>query len=125
MKRKAPPSAFKPGQSGNPGGRKKLPEDIKAARAMATEDMLRTVIEVRSMSPVDLKKIDMNIVPFGKRAIMNAYVKMDYRGIKDYEDRLFGKAQEYVELTGNNGEPLKVMFDIQYVKSESADSRST
>lgn len=80
------------------GGRKSLPDDIKAARAMAYEDMCKTVIEVRSLTPEAVKELDMDKEPLGKRAILNAYVKLDYRGIKDYEDRLFGKATDNIDL---------------------------
>ena len=81
------------------GGRKALPADIKAARNLSYEDMCRTVIEVREMTPETVKKENMEKVPLGKRAIMNAYAKLDYRGIKDYEDRLWGKSKESVELS--------------------------
>lgn len=89
---------FEPGNKG--GGRKPLPKDILAARAMATEEMLRTVIEVRRMTTGDVKKLDLDKVPLGKRAIISAYAKNDYKGIKDYEDRLFGKAHETLSLDG-------------------------
>lgn len=82
------------------GGRKPLPEDIRAARAMATEEMLRTVIEVRLLTIGEVKKLDLDKVSLGKRAIISAYVKNDYKGIKVYEDRLFGKAQESIKLDG-------------------------
>jgi hypothetical protein len=85
---------FKKGE----GGRKPLPEDIKIARSLSYEDMCRTVIEVRSLTPENIKALDMDKEPLGKRAILNAYVKLDYRGIKDYEDRLWGKAKETVDL---------------------------
>ena len=81
------------------GGRKALPADIKAARNLSYEDMCRTVIEVRNMTPETVKKEDMEKVPLGERAIINAYAKLDYRGIKDYEDRLWGKARESMELS--------------------------
>ena len=79
-------------------GRKKLPEDIRAARNLSYEQMCRTVIEVRSLTPGDAKKLDLEKEPLGKRAILNAYVKLDYRGIKNYEDRLWGKATETYKM---------------------------
>lgn len=107
--RKAPSTAFKKGKSGNPSGRKPLPEDIRAARSMATEEMLRTVIEVRSMTVSEVKKLDLEALPLGKRAIISAYTKNDYKGIRDYEDRLFGKAHETVALTGKDGDPIEII----------------
>jgi hypothetical protein len=54
--KKAPPTAFKPGQSGNPSGRPKLPEDVKHVRELAREytqeavDALVTVLRGESSS---------------------------------------------------------------------------
>ena len=92
---------FKKGESGNPGGRKKLPEDIKAARHMAYEDMLRTVIDVRLMTVKDAKKINPESLPLGKRAILSAYIKVNHKAITEYENRLFGRAPETIQITDN------------------------
>ena len=80
------------------GGRKPLPDDIKEARTLSYNEMCRTVIEVRGLTPEKVKKLDIEKETLGKRAIMNAFVKLDYRGIKDYEDRLWGKAKENIDL---------------------------
>ena len=85
---------FKKGE----GGRKPLPADIKAARNLSYEEMCRSVIEVRNLTPEQVKKIDLDKETLGKRAILNAFVKLDYKGIKEYEDRLWGKAKETVDL---------------------------
>jgi len=95
---------FKKGE----GGRKPDPPDIKAAKNMSYEEMCRTVIDVRNMTPAEIKKINLEIIPLGKRAIMNAYVKLDYRGIESYENRLWGRATETIDanVTGN----MKIML---------------
>lgn len=46
MSRKAPSTAFKPGQSGNPAGRKPLPADIKALAAKYAPDAFRAIVEI-------------------------------------------------------------------------------
>ena len=84
------------------GGRKPLPEDIKIARNMSYEEMCRTVIQVRQIV-LSGNKIKIDDMPLGKRAIFNAYQKLDYRGIKDYEDRLWGKAKENIDLQTPEG----------------------
>ena len=94
------------------GGRPQLSEDIKASKKMSFEDMCRTVIEVRAMTAEDIEQMDVRKIPLGKRAIMNAFAKLDYRGIKDYEDRLWGKAKENIDLNPE-GNGLKITVDYK------------
>lgn len=91
-------TSFKKGHKGVSPGRPKLPEDIKAARKMSYEEMCMTVISVRLSTPEELRKEDLEKMPLGRRAIVNAYIKMDYRGIRDYEDRIWGKAKESMDV---------------------------
>lgn len=109
---------FEKGKSGNPSGRPKLPEDIKAARVMAYEDMIRAVIGIRAMKPDEVKTVvEEGTCNMGERAIIKAYVENDTRAIQGYEDRLFGKAKETIELTGADGgdlfNPLRTKTDAE------------
>jgi hypothetical protein len=82
--RKVPRTAFKPGQSGNPGGRPKLPEDIRHVRELArqyTADAVQTLIGVMERSSSDSARV----------AAANALL-----------DRGWGKAAQPV--TGEEGE---------------------
>jgi hypothetical protein len=45
-KREAPKTAFQPGQSGNPGGRPKIPAEVKELAKAHTEEAIRTLAEV-------------------------------------------------------------------------------
>jgi hypothetical protein len=104
-------TSFKKGQGGNPKGRKPLPADIRVARSLSYEEMCRTVIDVRNLTPEDIKKSDMEKMTVGKRAILNAYVKLDYAGIKIYEDRLWGKAKETIDLGNTADGEFKIVFE--------------
>lgn len=98
MSNKNPTYKFQKGHKPVSPGRPKLPADIREARNVSYEEMCRTVIEVRNMTPAELKQVDLENIPFGKRAIINAYAKFDYHGIQQFENRLWGKAQETVNM---------------------------
>ncbi len=100
--------AFKEGESGNPGGRPKLPDDIKEARQMSLEEFLRYVISVMKLTPSEVKEINMDDMPLGKRAILNAFAKNDYKAMKDFQDRLWGKAKESIDLSHTMETPVKI-----------------
>jgi hypothetical protein len=95
-KRKAPATAFKPGKSGNPGGRPKLPEDIKNVREMArqyTSDAVEALVKVMRTSNSDAARV----------AAVNALL-----------DRGWGKAAQ--PLTGEGGEgPVQTINRIELV----------
>ena len=44
--RPAPRTAFKPGQSGNPGGRPKIPEDVREATRTACPAAIKLLVKV-------------------------------------------------------------------------------
>lgn len=107
IKKKGKPRGrgFQKGVATNPKGRPPLPPDLRAARAMETEKMLRAVIKVRNSTADDIKKIDLNQCILGEVAIMRAYLSNDPKQIKDYEDRLFGKAPETFDITSRFDKP--------------------
>ena len=90
------------------GGRPKLPDDIRAARNLSYEDMCRMVIEVRGMSPKDAEK-KLKQCELGMRAIITAYLNLDYRAIKEYEDRLFGKAKDIIDI--DTPKDIKIIYE--------------
>lgn len=106
-------TSFKKGQIANPKGRKPLPADVRASRNMSHEELCRTVIEVRNMTYREALTIDKDLISLAKRAILNAYVKLDYRGIKEYEDRLWGKAQEKMMIGMNSEAPVDIEVIIK------------
>ncbi len=113
--------AFKEGESGNPGGRPKLPDDIKEARQMSLEEFLRYIISVMKLTPSEVKEINMDDMPLGKRAILNAFAKNDYKAMKDFQDRLWGKAKESIDLT-HSGELNPVNITVKGVATIDNDN---
>jgi len=80
------------------GGRKKLPADIMQARNMAYAEFCKTLVEIRALTAKQIKALDLDDISIGKRAMINAYASFNFQGIKIFEDRLWGKAAESVDL---------------------------
>lgn len=85
-KRAAPKSAFKPGKSGNPGGRPKLPEDVKHVRELARQYTAQAVAALVEVLGSDSAA--------GKVAAANALL-----------DRGWGKSEQ--PITGPEGGPMQ------------------
>ena len=83
-------AGFKPGKSGNPGGRPKVPEDVRTALVAACPDAVKLLVDT-----VNNKKAK----PALRVACANAVI-----------DRVYGKSKQIVEF--DNGQ-LNVV--IEYV----------
>lgn len=109
--KRGPDGKFLPGNKS--GGRPELPEDIREMRAMEFVKFIKDVIEVRKITVKQMKdkrRINVDNMPLGKRAIVNAYASNNHKAIKNIEDRLFGMAQQFIDL--NLGEDAQVNFII-------------
>jgi len=91
-----PDGTFKKGVGG--GGRPALPDEIKEARRLALEDMLRAVAWARALTTAEAKALDPEALTLGERVILKGYIGSDVNVIKMYEDRLFGKAKETIDI---------------------------
>ena len=97
---------FKPGQSGNPGGRPKLPEDIKEARKLNKVEFERILNKYIHMTGPEIKAVmkdpgtpalDMMILRLIRSAArIGSLATLDF-----VLDRLIGKVAEPVELSGS------------------------
>jgi len=112
---------FEKGKSGNPAGRKKLPPEVREARQTSFNEMCLNVNEIRNMTVEEAKEIDQKKITLGKRAVLNAYVKFDYKAIQSYEDRLWGKAQEKVDIN-HSGSAITFNIVERKRKQESEES---
>ena len=104
------------------GGRKPLPDDLKEAKRMDYEKLLRTIISVRGLTKAEATLLDPAELTLGEQAILKAYQKLDYNNIKVYEDRLFGRAKESVEITGDSSNPLAFKIEVVPIKSKDEDT---
>jgi hypothetical protein len=75
--KKALAAPWKPGQSGNPGGRPKLPEEFKAKGPEALKEILRIATEGEG--------------------------KLQLQALIYVADRIYGKAVQGVEVEGGEG----------------------
>jgi hypothetical protein len=96
---------FKPGQSGNPGGRVKLPDDIKEARKLNVVEFERAMNKCLYLTPANLELLlSAEETPVIEHLI-GAVIK---RGIKDGShahldfvlNRLVGKVKDQLEVDG-------------------------
>lgn len=87
--KRAPPEGrrFKPGQSGNPKGRPKIPETTKEAFREASPEALETLRSVCRSGKSETARVAAAI---------------------HILDRALGKVNQGVELTGKDGAPVKV-----------------
>ena len=92
--------SFKPGQSGCPGGRKKLTPDgaarLNAARALAAENVEEAI---RVIVGIMLNKAE------------ESRVRLD--AARTIADRALGKASQAVELTGSGGGPVETAVTVK------------
>lgn len=79
--------AFKPGESGNPGGRPKKDTTIVDLCRAAAPEAIAEIIRLSKHSSDE---------------------KIKVQACREILDRGYGKAAQAVELSGSDGEPLKI-----------------
>lgn len=92
-KRAAPPTAFKPGQSGNPSGRPKLPEEFKELAKTNSVTALQKVIDILNNPESD-----------NKDRLKAAEIIMD---------RAWGKANQPIDGQINGGLTIKIDGNVK------------
>lgn len=119
-KRRANITSFKPGQSGNPNGRPKTPEDIKEARKLNRFDFERIVNELWWMPPEELLAVlkDENtpaIKIMVARIIVEASKEGDPKRAEFLLQRTIGTVKVHVSMDGGEnakGEAQPIKFEL-------------
>lgn len=110
---------FTKGKSGNPSGRPKLPEDILKSISSGREDICRALFEIENLTISEVKSLKQDELSLLKRVILKAFIDNDHAAIKIYQDRVYGKAKETMELDHNINTPVKIV--IEGVSPENTD----
>jgi hypothetical protein len=95
---------YKKGETGNPGGRPALPEDIKVARKLGQIELERLVNRHLFSSIETLKGIAGDTATTGIEAmvaniVLQAVAKGDQQRLDFILNRIIGKVQDRVEVT--------------------------
>lgn len=116
---------FKKGVVTNPNGRPRLPDDVKAARALTRNDLDRYLTKFLSMSKDELKQAQSNpnanmLELLIGSVVTHAVNKGDQSRLGFLLERLssIGKVREQVEHSGPNGGPLQIQTAIQHLSIE-------
>lgn len=94
---------FKSGISGNRSGRPKLPEDIRRAQLLTSQDFIRVGNKLLQMSTVDIQKILDNPTANALEAVVAAVIQKavkagDSKALDMLLDRLIGKAPDIMPV---------------------------
>ncbi len=90
-RRKAPRTAWKPGQSGNPGGRPKEVAEVKALACKHTQEALETLAKLMKSGTPDRTRVA------AAEAIL---------------DRAWGRPTQAIDHDVSNDQEFKFTFDI-------------
>lgn len=110
---------FKPGQSGNPGGRPKGKRDFNTLVDLAIEalalDYVRQTNEQgrKKKGYIDISLEDVDIEADIFKQFMNKARNGDIKAIDSFLDRRHGKAKQPIEVSGIDGDPIKHAIQVK------------
>lgn len=116
MAKKAPPieTRFKPGVSGNPGGKPKLPPDLKAVSELTVDELKRTIAKYGRMTKAEVAAAIQNpqtpMIELNIATIFATGTKTgDYARLAFLLDRSIGKPAQDVSFAGTS-EPIAIAY---------------
>src|SRR5687768_16998427 len=96
---------YKPGQSGNPGGRPRLPEDIKEARQLNRVEFERVANKFLYMTAVEIQAAVRAPETTGLELMVGSIIAKgikngDHQRLSFVLDRLIGRVKETIAIEG-------------------------
>lgn len=106
--------AFKKGQSGNPGGKPKLPKELKEIVQFTNAEMQRVISKYFRMDKEEINIAgDSTTLPMIEvviaRTIQSSAKYGDYHKVLPLVDRLCGKVKEMIEVDSNAPMPQVII----------------
>jgi hypothetical protein len=116
---------WKPGQSGNPNGSRKIPEDLKGVMSLTQTEICKIVSKYGRMSAAELTEaLQDKSVPVIQLAICSIFMKSiqlgDYTRLQFLLERAIGRAPTVAEQDGSafTVEELFTMLEARVPKKE-------
>lgn len=114
---------FKPGQSGNPGGRPKLPEDVREARTFNKIECERVLNKFLTWPLEDLAafvsdKKSPVLEALVARILLEGVKRGDHVRLEWVMQRLIGKVKEEIDLTTKGSLHFQVVNLINNIEKE-------
>lgn len=121
MKKPPPKNGFKKGQSGNPGGRKAMPAEIKELRHQCGEQFSKTLYKYLGTPVSELKELGAiaETLSWSEVMILRAVERTidgDMRAITDVWERAYGKPVQPHE--GSDGQAINFNIFSKELLSE-------
>lgn len=109
---------FVPEKSGNPGGRPKLPPDVRAMRQAALEQVVRAYNKFATVTKDTGPAEAANPIEAGMAAVIREFAKTgDTDAIRHVWDRVIGKPMQQIEVEGNVA-GLVIVTDAEDIQTE-------
>lgn len=107
---------FQPGQSGNPDGRPKLPDDLRHLIEATGQQVKRDICEVYNTKLETIRSLqsreDLSAgLAMLAACMVNAIATGDNRIMATFLDRIIGKPKETVELSGTEANGFKIVVE--------------
>jgi hypothetical protein len=118
---KTAPFRFKPGQSGNPGGRPKGAGSKKISEAYSAALMSPVPAEVREKLGIDTEAdcswADLIAIQMVRKSVEVDGAKVNFSAVTELRETTEGKTADKQEVSGAGGVPLNVpTYQVNFVK---------